>query len=212
MEKYLNKLLEQFMSAKGITHADVSSKEFIKDFCSWLKEYKLASEKYLCLVECVNDGHTYDMNSVEIGKGLYDSLALDKTTTIMTPYSDGLEDKTESKIITGVFSARGFGHGPVVLTNGRLSLVDDNIKRYVTHNPYTQSDIRNWERLQISGKDITVGVFGSVYDKNIEEKIKQMKELKNRLVSGYATEEYGTIDYMYYYFLNSNNKKLTLNK
>lgn len=212
MKEYLNKLMEQFISARGIKHADVNSEQFIREFCGWLKECELAAGKYLCLTECVNDGDTYGENSVEIGKGVYDSLAIDKVTTILTPYSYELEDKTQSTIITGEFSARGFGNGPVVLTNGRLKPISSDIKRFVTHNPYTQSDIRNWERLQISGKDITVGVFGSVYDKNIEEKVKQIKELKNRLIAGSIEEKYGTIDYMYYYFLNSNNKKLTLTR
>lgn len=34
MEKYLNKLLKQFMEARGIRHANVNSEEFVNEFCS----------------------------------------------------------------------------------------------------------------------------------------------------------------------------------
>ena len=40
MEKYLNKLIEQFASARGIKHIDVNSKNFINEFCQWIKENK----------------------------------------------------------------------------------------------------------------------------------------------------------------------------
>ena len=42
MEKYLDKLLKQFMEARGIRHANVNSEEFVNEFCSWIKENKLS--------------------------------------------------------------------------------------------------------------------------------------------------------------------------
>ena len=92
MEKYLNKLIEQFASARGIKHIDVNSKNFINEFCQWIKENKLTSGKYLALVSCMNDS-AYSSDSVEVGKGMYDTLALGTRASIITPYSNNLENK-----------------------------------------------------------------------------------------------------------------------
>lgn len=201
MEKYLDKLLKQFMEARGIRHANVNSEEFVNEFCSWIKENKLVSWKFITLLDYMN-GQTYDSFSVEIGKGMYDSFAECTSANIITPYSEGLENKTNGKVIKGEFSARGFGHGPAMVTNGKLELIDSNINRFITHNPYTQSDIRNWEMLHNSGKNIVVGVYGSIYDHDINKRLKQMKELKDKLL-GVVSEEYGIIDDIYCYALSS---------
>ena len=89
MEKYLDKLLKQFMEARGIRHANVNSEEFVNEFCSWIKENKLVSWKFITLLDYMN-GQTYDSFSVEIGKGMYDSLAECTSANIITPYSEGL--------------------------------------------------------------------------------------------------------------------------
>ena len=201
MEKYLDKLLKQFMEARGIRHANVNSEEFVNEFCSWIKENKLVSWKFITLLDYMN-GQTYDSFSVEIGKGMYDSLAECTSANIITPYSEGLENKTNGKVIKGELSACGFGHGPAMVTNGKLELIDSNINRFITHNPYTQSDIRNWEMLHNSGKNIAVGVYGSIYDHDINKRLKQMKELKDKLL-GEVSEEYGVIDDIYCYALSS---------
>ena len=52
----------------------------------------------------------------------------------------------------------------------------------MTQNPYTTIEIRNWEDLHNSGEsDIIVGVYGSIYDKDIESKLKQIQELEEKL-------------------------------
>ena len=58
MEKYLDKLLKQFMEARGIRHANVNSEEFVNEFCSWIKENKLVSWKFITLLDYMN-GQTY---------------------------------------------------------------------------------------------------------------------------------------------------------
>lgn len=54
MEKYLDKLLKQFMEARGIRHANVNSEEFVNEFCSWIKENKLVSWKFITLLDYMN--------------------------------------------------------------------------------------------------------------------------------------------------------------
>lgn len=205
MEKYLNKLMEQFISARGIKNPDVNSSEFINDFSEWIRESKLISGYYVSFLDYLN-GRAFTSDSVEIGKGKYDSLAACSDSLIVTPYTDGLEDS--ERIIKGEFSARGFGNGPVILTKGKLQLVDPSINRFMTHNPYTASDIRNWERIHNNGNNITVGVYGSIYDKDINEKLKQMKQLKDKLQDDSYNEEKACVDYGYYYAISSDRKTL----
>ena len=210
MEEYAKTLIEQFMRARGIKKPDFNSMEFVNDFRNWLHNYNNQSGYYLAVLDCKNDGPTYGSNSVEIGKGKLDTMANGKDAQIITKYTDGI--KSNGEIIKGEFSARGFGHGPVVLTNGRLNPIDKNITRFVTHNPYSASEIRNWERLYYSGKDISIGVFGNNDDKDIDEKLKMMKDLRDKLVGGQFEEEKYYIDYAYYYTLTTKNNVKTLKK
>ncbi len=207
MGEYAKKLIEQFMRARGIKHPDFNSMEFVNDFRNWLHSYKHQSGFYIAILDCKNERLTYGNSTVEIGKGKLDTLANGTNAHVITKYTDGIE--TLGDVIKGEFSARGFGHGPVVLTNGRLNPIDSNITRFVTHNPYSASDIRNWEKLYYSGKDISIGVFGNIDDKDIHEKLKLMKEFRDKLISGQFEEEKSDVDYAYYYTLTtkSNVKK-----
>lgn len=51
----------------------------------------------------------------------------------------------------------------------QIKIIDsENIRRFITQNPYKQENIRNWEQLHNQGSNISVGVFGSIHDKNID--------------------------------------------
>lgn len=210
MEEYAKKIIEQFMRARGIKHPDFNSMEFVNDFRNWLHSYKNQIIFYTTILDCKNDELTYGKNTVEIGKGKLDTLANGTNTQVITKYVDGIE--TLGDVIKGEFSAREFGHGPVVLTNGRLNPIDSNITRFVTHNPYSASDIRNWERLYYSGKDISIGVFGNLDDKDIQEKLKLMKEFRDKLICGQYEEDKSYIDYAYYYTLTTKNNTKSLKR
>lgn len=53
------------------------------------------------------------------------------------------------------------------------------------------------------GENITVGVFGRTYDSDIEQKIKQILLLKNKLTDDSYKEEHAKIDDMYFYAISS---------
>ena len=74
---------------------------------------------------------------------------------------------------------------------------------FMTQNPYTPVEIRNWENLHNSGNhNIIVGVYGSIYDKDIETKIRQLESLKQRLTDSFKEEQY-VIDDTYCYAIAS---------
>lgn len=51
----------------------------------------------------------------------------------------------------------------------QIKIIDsEDIRRFITQNPYKQENIRNWEQLHNQGSNISVAIFGSIHDKNID--------------------------------------------
>lgn len=215
MSEYLNKLIEQFKSAKGIKCADVNSKEFMNDFREWLSSRKSVGNDFVEFVDYMGCYPTvFEGVTVEVGKGIHDTIGLDCNIGIITPYSEGL-DTMIPDIVTANFEVQNDGLPTIIRNSGNgvfREFVDTNrVRRFLTHNPYDASCIRNWERLHNNKENITVGVFGSIYDKDIREKIRQIEELKNKMDSGSFKEEYDTSRGNYYYAVSST-KKVLVNK
>lgn len=215
MEKYFNKLIEQFKSATGTRNVDVNSQDFVKEFSEWVVIRKITGKDYTSFIDymAVHPVVIGD-ESVEIGKGMYDTIALDTGIHMITPYSEGIKRRV-SEIITADF---GVYHGtPTVIKHDRsgkqVEVVDTQyIRRFLTHNPYDQSCIRNWEQLHNAGENITVGIFGSVYDKDIEQKVKQIEALRDGMEDDYYKEDYVTSGDSYYYAVSSARKVKRLYK
>lgn len=209
MEKYLNKLIEQFKSATGTKNVDVNSQEFIKEFSEWVKSRKNMGKDYTSFIEYMNVHPTViGEESVEIGKGKHDTIALDTCIHMITPYSEGIK-RTDAGIITADF---GIYEGtPVMIKHykggNQFKAVDTQyVRRFLTHNPYGQGCIRNWEQLHNVGENITVGIFGSIYDKDIEQKIQQIEALRDGMSDDYYKEDYVTSGDSYYYAVSSARK------
>ena len=217
MEKYFNKLIEQFKSATGTKNVNVDSPEFIEEFCEWVNVRKMIGKHYTSFIEYM-DVHPMIIGEVgvEIGKGIHDSIALDTGIYMITPYSEGIK-RTDAGIITADFVV--YDGTPVMIKHckggNQFKEVDTQyIRRFLTHNPYEQSCIKNWEQLHNAGENITVGVFGNTYDKDINQKISQLQELRCGLTDGFFKEDF-TIDRdNYYYAISStgNVKVKTLKK
>lgn len=92
--------------------------------------------------------------------------------------------------------------------NGKPISLSSNLT-FMTQNPYTTIEIRNWEDLHNSGEsDIIVGVYGSIYDKDIESKLKQIQELEEKLNGSYIRED-AVIGDTYSYAIASKRKVKT---
>lgn len=214
MEKYFNKLVEQFKSATGTKNVDVNSQEFIKEFSEWVKSRKMIGSEYGAFIESMNVHPTIVGTSVEIGKGKHDSIVLGTEIPMITPYSEGIK-RENGGIITADF--RVYDGTPVIIKHNKggnqLEMVDtDIVRRFITQNPYEQSCISNWEQLHNRGENITVGIFGSIYDKDTEPKIRQIEMLRDGLDDDSFKEEYTTADDRYYYAISSTRKVKVLCK
>lgn len=214
MKKYLSKLIEQFKTATGVKNVDVNSVGFDTEFNEWIKSRQIIGNEYGLFIEYMGVHPEIGDSSVEIGKGKYDSIVLDTDIPMITPYSDGIK-RTSTGIITADF--RVYEGTPMIVRynkgGNQLEIVDTQyVRRFLTQNPYEQGCIRNWEQLHNAGNNITVGIFGSIYDKDIEQKIRQLEALKSGLIDDSFKEEYITEKDMYCYAISSTRKVKNLTR
>jgi len=215
MEKYFKKLVEQFMSATGTKNVDVNSQQFIQEFSEWVKSRKIIGREYTSFIDYMGVHPTlFSEETVEIGKGKHDTIALETGIHMITPYSEGIE-RTTAGLITADFSV--YDGIPVMVTHDKggnqFKEVDTQyVRRFITQNPYEQGCIKNWEQLHNAGENITVGIFGSIYDKDIEQKIQQIEALRNGIDRGDFREESDTQGDNYYYAISSTRKVKILTK
>ena len=211
MNEYLKNLILQFAQATGVENVDIHSESFINEFTSWIFERKKIVPNYQEFITYLSKNPCIGASSVEIGKGEFDSIAIDSEVSIITPYTEGVK-KTKGSLIKGNFLVVEEMPLIEVEEKGKIEVYSVNdVYRFITQNPYTQKELVNWENLHNSGRCITVGVYGKVYDKDIESKIKLMEELKSKLFSGYVSE-YNTERDNYMYVVSSNAIKKELVK
>ncbi len=210
MERYLNKLIEQFKQATGTKNVDVNSQTFISEFSSWIKSRQAIGEDYLGLLDYMELHRIGEAETAEIGKGKFDTLVKDLDTTIITPYSKGIIVPDSTRIITSDF--RVYEGTPILMrqTEKETTQIDPitytSALTFMTQNPYTQAQIANWEQLH-NGREnnIVVGIYGSVYDKDTESKIRQIEDLRDKLDGSYK-EEYTVFGDTYCYAIASERK------
>lgn len=210
MEKYLKKLSEQFKQATGTKSIDFNSQAFISEFGEWIRQRQLGAEEYLSLLDYMNLSKVNDPDTAEIGKGRFDTIVKDLDTTIITPYSKDIIVPNPKRIITSDF--RVYEGTPILMRQSEKGttqidpIITTSTLTFMTQNPYSQEQIANWEELHNGrNSDIIVGIYGSIYDKDTESKIRQIEDLRDKLDDSYA-EEYAVFDDTYCYAIASTRK------
>lgn len=184
---YLNNLLNQFNDATGSNLTDVNSLEFIK----WKNRRLMQGYTYTRLLSYM--GVLFDDYScAEIGKGREDSAFLSYDTSIISPYIDNpLCYEKEGKIIVSDFEVVCSVPSLVKYRDGKIidfTVVPvEDIKNFMTQNPYNDDCIKDWWQLHIGDYNgITFGVFGNIYDKDKDKKIKLLNNLKEKMIDCYV--------------------------
>lgn len=206
-EEYYNNLFKQFKSAVEIEE-NIDSSLVIEMFSKWLDQNKINGKIYTMILEQI--GIPYKApNVLEIGKGDKDSVVLgNEKTTLVTPFVSNLQSP-KNRIINAEFC----------ILNKSLVLIEDRgndvfytpitsnsgIKRIMTQNPYSYRSIVNWKDIQEIG--ITVGVYGNLYDRDMNKKINRLKKLKSFLdENSEFIEKYIELYDGYYYLISTDNK------
>jgi len=117
MQKYIEKLVEQFKSATGTKKVDINSQKFIEEFNKWIKVREIIGKEYTSFIDYMETyPNVISEESVEIGKGEYDSIALDTKVNMITSYSKGT-NKTSGEIIDADFEI--YEGTPLIIRHGK---------------------------------------------------------------------------------------------
>ncbi len=206
---YLAKLIKQFKTVRGIAD-NINFEEFKEEFQDWLFHMQIQRDEYARFI-CKSDIYFDDESYAEIGKGPKDSVAIlyeDKDTTIISPYFENyLSYNTYRKFINSSFSVIGSIPNLAEERDGKLVSFDviypEDIKVFMTHNPYNINDVKNWIELHNNPKNgIIIGMFGRTYDKDYQEKVKFMESLRQSTNIPYNLESH-TIGDKYFYVFNT---------
>jgi len=207
---YLDNLSKQYRDATGVRTIDINSKQFLKELHSWTSERQKMGKGYL---ELLNRIGLYDFSSsyyAEIGKGCIDTIVGDYSTTIITPYTDYMNQIVdERKIVRGYMSV--VSEVPVLVIDGVIEKTISDIDTYMTHNPYSPLWIRDWDRLHTSGSfDIIVGAYGKISDRDRNQKTKMIRDLVESIGTLDIKEDY--IEYGEYYYTFVGSDRMLLKK
>ena len=188
MNEYLLKLFKQFNESLGITITDYSDQQYIESFKYWLTELEINSKKYQEFLSFI--GIDIDsVDTIELRKGKYDSIAL-PNTTIISPFGKTL-GKSKSNIVL-------INENPVIINENKHQIIECPNGIYITQNPYDINYLSGIPQLSMEGKNYCIGVFGSIYDSDKEKKLKQLSDYKEIYLPS-SKEEYEIIDDTYLY-------------
>ena len=212
--RYIDNLTNQYREATGELFVDFGSEQFVKEFNGWLRERKEKGETYLEFLKYMGFYGFDDEQCAETDKGYYDTVVEDCSTTIITPFSEVMENRMPGrKIVKGYMSV--LDELPVFFSNGiRRDVISNNdINRYMTQNPYSPELIRGWGRLHASGNvDIIVGAYGRISDKDKEQKLLMLEKLIRDMNFSELKKDYTELEDYYFAAVGSDRKTLNLVK
>lgn len=191
--RYLLNLYKQYCDARGLVYNPLEIKYLSHDFLEWITINKLTSKEYKDYL--LHLGYIESKTIAEVSKGRYDSIA-SKDMVIISPYASTLQmPKKELFVINGI---------PLIEQAGRITIPEQQV--LLTHNPYDEMRIIDWSNIHNLGDyDISIGMFGSIYDEDFSKKIRMIKEISKRMTEDYVID-YDTDKNKYFCSLNSKRK------
>lgn len=180
---YYDKLVKSFLSAKGLksSNIDPNSECFISEFAGWVKERKTIGLDYLSFIFPSLKLSNNQELIAEVGKGKVDTLITNTNHLMITSFTKNIKREKPEHLVEGALWVER-SYLILIRVNKSIDISKCNIKRFITHNPYSKGNIRNLETLHNSEKyNIIVGIYGSIHDQDIEEKIKLLHYLKDKL-------------------------------
>lgn len=188
MEEYIKELFNQFKLSTGIYSDDVDSKKYEKEFMEWLSRYKIIGELYFKWLKEEKILDELSPEFAEVGKGEHDTLTLNQKTTLISPYIKNLDcSSINNRILKYDFTV--FDGIPICRRKKPRDIVD-GIEVFMTQNPFDMVSMINWPQLyNYASYDIIVGLYGNIFDKDREYKLKNLKIMRERIKDSFKIKE-----------------------
>ena len=200
-------LFKQYCAARGIDKIQCSFEDFERDFSSWLSEQKETGSEYLSIIKRFNLFSAND-KCAEVNKSMEDSITLPFRTKLITPYIDNTSVNESDRVIDFNLYINKTHVVPVITSDtvNMMVVPREQVKTYMTQNPYNFDMIDGWDILHNSGRsDIIVGVYGNTNDKDRQQKIDSLVQFKRKLNGLYREFNY-VINDKYFYVVGSTEK------
>lgn len=204
--------LEQYKKINGISdniNLNIYNQSFQKEFLDFQKQRKETSNKYIDFLYQLKK-NIIEQTTAEVLKGEYDSIMLPFDTLIISP--EEISDIDKDRFIRAYFMILDGepllyfypGNNPMM-----IKIPFYRIDTIMTQNPYNYYNIRDFDELHNSGKfDIAIGMYGSIYDKNIDENLEMLKGIKDKIIGNDYQFVYDKFGDIYCSCLVSDRKKL----
>lgn len=207
---YLYNLFNQFKASQGFQNVDLNSLKFQNEFIEWLKIQRVCSEVYQKAL-VLSDIPYYDIDSIEVGKGKYDSIAFNNSYgKLVTEHTLSFGDDFDSeRIINSRIHVNSNGCPYAFISDKskrshEFIPLDTNL--IYTQNIYNAEDLYVFVRLHNYGNNIVIGAYGKIGDKDRIQKIEDLRKLKKDLLKNSYNERYIFSGDDYVYFIQSKAK------
>ena len=209
--EYIELLAEQYKEVTGIKNVDLKSKAFLSELNEWLSELKRMGQVYTHFLDS-NNIDCKESSCVEVGKGEYDSVVKPYSTTVLTDMPISV---SKNRIISSNFAVIN-GLPTIIKSTSSLlfhvPVPKKSFDTYMTQNPYSSELLEDWDEIHNQGHgNIAVGMYGSLNDKNREEKLYLLKSLRSK-ISPSCIFDSGTLDGNYYAVLSSDKSAKKIKK
>lgn len=204
MEKYYNLLIKQYLQSIG--YVDRATDEItVSELSDWILARQKHGEVYLNFVKELVGPEKIFVDGVEVRKGGLDTITNNNSIAMISEYPYGLS----KRVVNGKFLVQN-GLPKVRCADGSIQTILAYFN-YITQNPYDINYLQGLDSLHNLGEYITVGIFGSTHDLDIEKKIGEITYFEDKLYEPFISEG-GTLGDTYFYAVTSKPKTRTLKK
>lgn len=173
MEKlYYTNLYKLYCYTHDITYNEKNIQHDSEFYC-WLRELYTQKSNFQDYLGYL-DLDIRPTTAIEIGKGASDSFG-PENVTIVSKYGSTIPGQTSKSLSV-------FSDTPYIVSKNGIEYVDAG-SLFLTHNPFldAQDEILNLAKLHQSGSAVCIGMYGSIYEKNKQERIESLRKLSGRI-------------------------------
>lgn len=224
--EYMAMLYLEFCNSKGIDVAKESMGSREKEFNEWVSAMFQVNGNYANLVSYMVD----DASLVgELGKGRYNSVVPNLNeagieTIAITPYINTFDEGKVVGYNGKIRFAPRTGETVIRYESPEIQTIAPNINpmyeysqidTLITHLPIGDVSIRPLVESSRQYNDVAIGAYGFIDDKNRNDKLRLLKDIKEKIESFYCVgcdDEYIIENGSYLYLLKSNQKTKVLER